>query len=121
MEISIEPRPVSMPEGVRELPLVRDGGADAGCACCAPAAAEPDERSAHDASVAADYLVSGMTCQNCVSHVTSDLTSLDGVVAVEVDLVANGVSTVRVLSDAPIDRAVIVEAVADGGYEVVSA
>jgi copper chaperone CopZ len=111
----------TMPAGVRELPLMGGGAADTGCACCAPAGAAPAARVEHEASVTAEFGVAGMTCQNCVSHVTADLTGLDGVRGVEVDLVAGGVSTVRVLSDEPIDAAAIAEVVADGGYELVTA
>ncbi len=49
-----------------------------------------------DATV--DYLVTGMTCGHCVSAVTSELSALDGAVEVSVDLLAGGVSTVRVTS-----------------------
>ncbi len=49
-----------------------------------------------DATV--DYPVTGMTCGHCVSAVTSELSALDGVVEVSVDLVAGGVSTVHVTS-----------------------
>lgn len=99
------------------------GAADAGCACCAPAdsVAVAAAGAGTEASVSTEFAVAGMTCQNCVSHVTADLIALDGVRGVEVELVAGGVSTVRVLSDAPIDPALVAETVADGGYEVVQA
>ena len=47
---------------------------------------------------ATTYLVDGMTCGHCVSSVTEELTSLDGVTGVEVDLesgrvVVNGDAT----------------------------
>lgn len=117
MEISLG----RVPAGARDLPLLSGGAVDAGCACCAPADSAAAAPAGPEASVSAEYAVAGMTCQNCVSHVTADLTGLDGVRGVEVDLVAGGVSTVRVLSDAPIDPALIAETVADGGYEVVPA
>lgn len=118
MDISIGP----VPAGARELPLVGGAADDAGCACCAPGGSTSAAADvAAEASVTAEYRVAGMTCGNCVSHVTADLTALDGVRGVEVDLVAGGVSTVRVLSDRPIDDHVVAEAVADGGYEVVPA
>jgi len=44
------------------------------------------------------YAVTGMTCNHCVSAVTSELTALAGVNEVSVDLVADGISTVTVTS-----------------------
>jgi len=108
----------SIPLGARVLPLAGAASAnDASCACCAPADSAP----ATEASVTAEYRVAGMTCGNCVSHVTADLSELDGVRGVEVELVAGGVSTVRVASDHVLDPSVVAETVADGGYELVGA
>ena len=36
------------------------------------------------------FTVTGMTCGNCVKHVTEELTEIDGVTDVAVDLVAGG-------------------------------
>ena len=44
------------------------------------------------------YRVTGMTCEHCVAAVTEELTALEGVSAVSVDLVAGGTSTVTVES-----------------------
>jgi copper chaperone len=71
-------------------------------------------------STTATYTVSGMTCGHCVSAVTSELTQLDGVTDVNVDLVAGGESQVTVTSAAPLEPAKVVEAVDEAGYEVVS-
>ena len=46
------------------------------------------------------YPVTGMTCEHCVNAVTSELGGLDGVSAVTVDLVPDGISLVTVASDA---------------------
>jgi copper chaperone len=43
------------------------------------------------------YRVSGLTCGHCVSAVIEELSALDGVSAVTVDLSAGGVSTVNVV------------------------
>jgi copper chaperone len=60
--------------------------------------------------------VSGMTCSHCVGAVTSELTQVDGVTAVHVDL-ATG--TVEITSDRPVPAAVLAAAVEAAGYELV--
>lgn len=62
--------------------------------------------------------VQGMTCGNCVKHVTEELTGLAGVSAVDVDLHAGGVSPVTVTSTGPLDEAALREAVDEAGYQV---
>ena len=48
------------------------------------------------------YTVTGMSCEHCASAVTSELRGLDGVSAVTVDLVSDGVSLVTVTSAQPL-------------------
>lgn len=62
--------------------------------------------------------VEGMTCGNCVKHVTEELTELDGVSAVDVDLNAGEVSPVTVTSTAALDEAALRAAVDEAGYTV---
>lgn len=62
--------------------------------------------------------VSGMTCQHCVRSVTEELTELDGVESVDVDLVAGGVSPVVVTASRELSREEITEAVEEAGYSV---
>jgi copper chaperone len=63
------------------------------------------------------YKVTGMTCEHCVNAVTSELTSLDGVSAVTVDLALDGVSQVTVTSGSPLPDTAVTEALDDaGGY-----
>jgi copper chaperone CopZ len=63
------------------------------------------------------YKVTGMTCEHCVNAVTSELTSLDGVSAVAVDLVPDGVSQVTVTSGGPLPDTAVTEALDEaGGY-----
>ena len=64
--------------------------------------------------------VTGMTCGHCVSAVTSELTALDGVEEVGVDLVKGGTSTVTVTSAAPLDDDAVGAAVDEAGYELVN-
>ena len=45
------------------------------------------------------FMVAGLHCQSCVRAVTGALTALPAVSAVEVDLDADGASTVRVETD----------------------
>ena len=70
------------------------------------------------AATTASYRVAGMTCGHCVSAVTEELTALPGVLDVDVDLDPEGVSTVRVRSDAPLDVAQVAAAVDEAGYRL---
>jgi len=72
-------------------------------------------------SMLADYPVSGLTCGHCVTAVTEELTALDGVTGVTVDLVSGGVSTVHVTSDAALDDSAVRGAVDEAGYRLVDA
>ncbi|PWC05333.1 heavy-metal-associated domain-containing protein [Agromyces badenianii] len=108
------------PDGRTEIALTGDG-----CACCAvdtaADASAPDSAHRHGddaALVEASFGVSGMTCGNCVAHVTEELAAIDGVEAVAIDLVAGGVSSVTVRSAAPISGAAIAAAVDEAGYRV---
>jgi copper chaperone CopZ len=64
--------------------------------------------------------VSGMTCGHCISAVSEELESLDGVENVDVDLNAGGISTVTVTSERELSASEIGEAVAEAGYLVVA-
>ena len=64
--------------------------------------------------------VTGMTCGNCVSHVTKDVGAVAGVENISVDLNVGGASEVTVFSDDPLDEAALREAVEEAGYEVAS-
>ena len=65
------------------------------------------------------YKVTGMSCEHCVNAVSSELSSLDGVSAVTVDLEPNGVSLVTITSAAPLsDEAVSVALDEAGDYRV---
>ncbi len=62
--------------------------------------------------------VSGMTCGHCVMSVTEELTELEGVESVDVDLVAGGVSPVVVTSTRELSEDEIGKAVEEAGYSV---
>lgn len=65
----------------------------------------------------ATYTVAGMTCGHCVSSVTEEVEQITGVTGVEVDLPTGRVT---VTSDAPLDDALVKDAVEEAGYELKS-
>lgn len=68
------------------------------------------------AAVSGDALVSGTTCSHCVTSVSEELSALDGVESVTVELNADGPSRVTLRSDAPLARAAFRAAVEEAGY-----
>lgn len=65
--------------------------------------------------------VTGMTCGHCVHSVTQEISALPGVSAVDVDLVANGTSTVTVTSETDLDANAVAAALDEAGdYHLVS-
>ena len=86
------------------------------------------ERSGHDrahhdqgpsaAAVSAEYGVEGMTCSHCVASVTEEISRLDGVRNVDIDLVAGGTSRVTVASSHVLDDDEVAAAVNEAGYEL---
>ena len=69
----------------------------------------------------ASYIVSGMTCGHCVAAVTREITALDGVSAVEIDLVPGGDSRVTVTGTAAPAEVAVRAAVREAGYDLVGA
>ena len=68
----------------------------------------------------ATYSVTGMTCSHCVAAVTEEVSRLDGVSAVDVDLNAGGESRVTVTSTAPLPVDAVRAAVDEAGYTLAS-
>ena len=66
-------------------------------------------------AVTSTYTVTGMTCGHCVSAVTEELSAIDGVGDVRVDL---GSGVVTVTSDAPLSDEAVRAAVDEAGYEL---
>ncbi len=64
------------------------------------------------------YAVTGMTCENCVKHVTSELSEIDGVTGVTVELNTGGASRVTVTSDQPVSADAAHAAIDEAGYAV---
>jgi copper chaperone len=102
-----------------ELKLIEaDGGS--GCSCCvAPAATTTNatkERPMTGQEITTSYTVSGMTCGHCVASVTEEVSAIEGVTGVQVDL-ATGEVTVS--SAAPLAEADVRAAVDEAGYQLV--
>jgi copper chaperone len=64
------------------------------------------------------YTVSGMTCGHCVTAVTEEVSALTGVTGVEIDLVAGGLSRLRVSADEPVAQDAVGAAVEEAGYHL---
>jgi copper chaperone CopZ len=63
------------------------------------------------------YTVTGMTCQHCVASVTEEISDLDGVQTVTVDLAGGRVT---VTSAAPLPERSVRAAVTEAGYQLAS-
>lgn len=61
------------------------------------------------------FTVTGMTCGHCVASVTREVSKIDGVTKVDVDLTSG---SVKVESDRPVDPSVFSAAVVEAGYAV---
>ncbi|TQM38017.1 heavy-metal-associated domain-containing protein [Pseudonocardia cypriaca] len=61
------------------------------------------------------YTVTGMTCGHCVASVTEEISELDGVTDVAVDLPTGAVT---VTSTKPLDNADVRAAVEEAGYQL---
>jgi copper chaperone len=63
------------------------------------------------------YEVTGMSCGHCAQAVTGEITKIDGVAAVRVDVPAG---RVEVDSSAALDPETVRDAVEEAGYQLVS-
>ncbi|PJI93651.1 heavy-metal-associated domain-containing protein [Luteimicrobium subarcticum] len=64
--------------------------------------------------------VTGMTCGHCVHAVTEELTALDGVAGVDVELQAGGTSHVTVTTTTDVPEDALRAAVDEAGYALVA-
>ncbi len=62
--------------------------------------------------------VTGMTCEHCVKAVTSELSAIPGVTAVDVELHAGGITPVTITSESALDADKVAAAVDEAGYEL---
>ncbi|MFZ8758517.1 heavy-metal-associated domain-containing protein [Microbacterium sp. HMH0099] len=60
--------------------------------------------------------VEGMTCDHCVRAVTAELSAVENVTAVSVDLRAGATSAVRVTTSGPVDDRAVAAAIDEAGY-----
>ncbi|MGV8885023.1 MAG: heavy-metal-associated domain-containing protein [Microbacteriaceae bacterium] len=110
--------------GLTDLGLT-EKSSGGGCACCAstptdattPADGETATTALDSAEPVSTALgVTGMTCGHCVSSVTEELSEIDGVTSVSVQLNVGGASTVTVESSSPLDPAAVRAAIDEAGY-----
>ncbi len=66
------------------------------------------------------YSVAGMTCSHCVAAVAKEVSQLDGVDAVLIDLNAGGTSTVTVTSFETLPVDAVRDAVDEAGYTLIA-
>lgn len=101
------------------------GLTDKNHACACGTDAHTSTASDTHASASADvlrehYLVEGMTCGHCVASVTEEVSALDGVDSVSVDLQVGGASRVMVESSRPIPADQVRGAIDEAGYTMVA-
>lgn len=111
--------------GISDVSATATGGCGCGGACGGHGGAHAHghghaqaEEHAHEAVAAGgqSYAVAGMTCDNCVRHVTEELTALPGVEAVAVDLRVGGLSSVVVSASRALGDDEVRSAVEEAGY-----
>lgn len=96
---------------------ISDVSATAGCGCGGACGGHAHGGHAHGQQAhGQQFGVAGMTCGHCVSSVTEELSALDGVEAVSVDLQPGAVSTVVVTASRPLGGDEVRAAVEDAGY-----
>lgn len=96
------------------------GHGGGGCACGGHGGGHGAHSAPATGTVVTKLSVSGMTCGHCVSAVTEELAEIYGVNGVDVTLDPNGVSSVVVTSDTPLDRAHVAAAIEEAGYTLVT-
>ena len=68
------------------------------------------------------FRATGLTCGHCAQAVTDELTVLDGVDGVEIEVVSGGESVVRIEAQRPLATDEVVAALAEAGdYTLVGA
>ena len=67
------------------------------------------------------FPITGLTCGHCVGAVTSELSVLAGVKDVQIDLIVEGTSTLRVTTDKELTEGEVAAALSEaGGYQLES-
>jgi copper chaperone len=70
-------------------------------------------------STTTDYSVAGMTCNHCVHAVREEVSKVDGVTEVKIDLASGGPSTIQITSQQDLSVDQVREAVDEAGYDLV--
>ena len=79
------------------------------------------DQTADNGAIRENYLVAGMTCAHCVASVTEEVSAIDGVDSVTVDLNSAGASRITVVSTLPVAAGDVETAVVEAGYTLVTA
>lgn len=104
---------------MQDLGITDISASGGGCACGGAGCGGHAHGSEHGASHTdggQSFEVAGMTCEHCVMSVTEELSALDGVEAVSVDLHPGAASTVVVSATRALTGAEVRAAVEDAGY-----
>ena len=97
------------------------GLTDKNSCACGTVNHSPAVDQAADGLLREDDLVEGMTCSHCVASVTEEVSAVDGVDSVSVNLNVGGASRIMVVSSKPVPLDDIHAAVTEAGYSLVTA
>jgi copper chaperone CopZ len=106
--------------GITDVSATATSGCACGGACGGHGHAHADRHAAAPAEGGQTFAVAGMTCSHCVSSVTEELSALDGVEGVAVDLRPGALSTVVVTASRPLGGDEVRAAVEEAGYTLAS-
>lgn len=101
------------------IPLADAATAAPASSCCGGGSCGVAATSSPVAADEREILVDGMTCDHCVRAVTEELTGIDGIEAVAVDLNAGGSSRVRIRTSAAVTDDAVRAAIDEAGYRLV--
>ncbi|WP_111721479.1 heavy-metal-associated domain-containing protein [Homoserinimonas sp. OAct 916] len=90
----------------------------AGCSCCSSSTASTP-LDLTEGVQRIEIAVDGMTCSHCVASVTEELSALESVQEVGVELNPGGASTVTILSTKVLDVDRVRAAIDEAGYSLV--
>lgn len=68
------------------------------------------------ATYTAELLVDGLTCKHCVASVEEEVSEVEGVTTVDVDLKSGGTSKVTVVSTEPLNEDAVRDAIVEAGF-----
>ena len=108
--------------GITDVSAAATSGCGCGGACGGHGHghAHGEQTAAAPAEGGQTFAVAGMTCSHCVSSVTEELTAIDGVEGVAVDLNPGALSTVVVTASRPLGGDEVRAAVEEAGYTLAS-